>query len=384
MRVRSTLIFALACFVICWEVEAKSRKANHYKSTASDDSQAIPPPESKASVSKSSSSSSKSASSKSAVDSPAKKNAKPEPVSQKSNNDVEFSIEDVDEDKIDQILRDTTKNLVVFFYDGRVKCPNCGDALSEVEEIDDDIEATGYIEVVKTDDRRVARENGVTTFPALVYFRRNNPILYDGEFKDSEIVWRWLRAHDEVVTWDLTDFNFESRTDSFSPDEGTLDWFVMFYDSEDIDCNAFVAVWETVAHKLRGLINVGKLDTSVNDDVSERFRIDDNQCPVFLLFHRGKMYRYNDPAKDVRGLSNFALNKFKSTTGHRVPQPPTALENFYEHAKEKVLDVVEDNHMLSMVCVSGMILIVTIALFCKAYRIRNAKPNVVNPADKKT
>lgn len=28
-----------------------------------------------------------------------------------------------------------------------MKCPNCGDALSEVEEIDDDIEATGYIEV---------------------------------------------------------------------------------------------------------------------------------------------------------------------------------------------------------------------------------------------
>uniref|UniRef100_A0A914EKZ8 Uncharacterized protein n=1 Tax=Acrobeloides nanus TaxID=290746 RepID=A0A914EKZ8_9BILA len=58
----------------------------------------------------------------------------------------EFSIEDVDEDKITEILRDATKNLVVFFYDGRVKCPGCGDALSEVEEIDDDIEATGYIE----------------------------------------------------------------------------------------------------------------------------------------------------------------------------------------------------------------------------------------------
>jgi hypothetical protein len=88
-------------------------------------------------------------------------------------------------------------------------------ALSEVEEIDDDIEATGYIEVsahlffkihlkikvVKTDDRRVARECGINTFPALVYFRRNNPIFYDGDFKDSETVLRWLRSHDEVATW---------------------------------------------------------------------------------------------------------------------------------------------------------------------------------------
>lgn len=60
--------------------------------------------------------------------------------------------------------------------------------------------------------------------------------------------------------------------------------FIFSYDSEDIDCNSFVGLWETVAHKLRGLVNVGKLDTAVNDDVSERFRIDDNQCPVFLLW----------------------------------------------------------------------------------------------------
>lgn len=92
---------------------------------------------------------------------------KSEPVNQhhKANNDAEFSIEDVDEDKIEEILRDSKSNLVVFFCksrsstnfyniklildDGRVKCPNCGEALSEVEEIDDDIEATGYIEVIE-------------------------------------------------------------------------------------------------------------------------------------------------------------------------------------------------------------------------------------------
>jgi len=239
-----------------------------------------------------------------------------------------------------------------------------------VEEIDDDIEATGYIEVVKTDDRRMARECGIHTFPALVYFRRSNPIVYDGEFKDSEVVWRWLRAHDEIATWDLNDDNFESRTDSYSPDEGTLDWFVMFYDSEEPDCDAFVGQWETVAHKLRGLIHVGKVDTSVSDDVTERFRIDDNQCPTFLLLHRGKVYRYNDPAKDIRGLTNFALHKFKEQRGHRVPEPPTALEHFYEHVKEKLTDALDDNQTLAAVCVGGMMVIVTIALIIKAYRIK--------------
>lgn len=65
--------------------------------------------------------------------------------------------------------------------DGKVPCPTCTEALSEVEEIDDDIEATGYVQVVKTNDRSVARELGINVFPSLVYYRRKNPILYDGE-----------------------------------------------------------------------------------------------------------------------------------------------------------------------------------------------------------
>ncbi|VDM23450.1 unnamed protein product [Toxocara canis] len=298
----------------------------------------------------------------------------PEPpsVSSGSRRDEDNTIEDVDEDKIDEILRDATKNLVIFFYDGRAKCPGCGDALSEVEEIDDDIEATGYIEVVKTDDRSVARELGVTTFPSLVYFRRRNPITYDGDFKDSEVVLRWLRSHDEVVTWDLTDDNFEDKTDSYSPDEGALDWFVMFYNAEEPDCNAFVSSWETVAHRLRGIVHVGKVDTSISDDVTERFRLDDDQCPTYLLFHRGKMYRYKEAAKDIRGLTAFALHKFKEQRGHRIPEPPTALEHFYEHIKERILDILDDSQALSVIGVGGLIVIVAITLFIKARRIQKS------------
>ncbi|KAI6182989.1 Thioredoxin domain-containing protein [Aphelenchoides bicaudatus] len=153
MRALPTLLLALVC-LLAFSVEAKSRKSNHYKPTAADDHPVQPEPKASTKSSAKAESSSKSSTTKS--ESSGKKHAqtKSEPASHKSNNDVEFSIEDVDEDKIDQILRDTSKNLVVFFYDGRVKCPTCGDALSEMEEIDDDVESTGYIEVVKTDDRR--------------------------------------------------------------------------------------------------------------------------------------------------------------------------------------------------------------------------------------
>lgn len=65
-----------------------------------------------------------------------------------------------------------------------------------------------------------------------------------------------------------------------------------------------------------------------------------NAPKINWRFHRGKFFRYNDPAKDVRGLVAFALHKFKEQRGHRVPDPPTALENFYEHVKERVSDAI--------------------------------------------
>ncbi|VDD93034.1 unnamed protein product [Enterobius vermicularis] len=207
------------------------------------------------------------------------------------------------------------------------------------------------------------------------------------EFKDSEVVLRWLRSHDEVVTWDLTDDNFEEKTHSYSPNEGALDWFVMFYNAEVPDCNAFVSSWETVAHKLRGIVNVGKVDGSVNDDVMERFRLDSDQCPVFLFFHRGKMYRYKDAAKDIRGLTTFALHKYKDQRGHRIPEPPTALEQFYEQVKERAIEIlalkkeyifygndgIDDSQALSIIGVTGLIVIIAITLVAKARRIQAAQ-----------
>jgi hypothetical protein len=47
--------------------------------------------------------------------------AAPAPHQQQQENPHEFSIEDVDEEQIDEILRDSSKNLVVFFCGFSVK-----------------------------------------------------------------------------------------------------------------------------------------------------------------------------------------------------------------------------------------------------------------------
>lgn len=291
----------------------------------------------------------------------------------------EQSIEDVDEDRIDEIVADGDKNLVIIFYDKQNRCPSCRESLRELEEIDDDLEAA-HIEVVKTDDKNVAKELGIHTFPALVYYRRRNPILYDGDFTDSEVVLRWVRAHSEVATADLDDDDFEDRTDSATPNEGALDWFVMFYNSKEASCNAYVPVWEAVAHKLRGLVHIGKLDISESDDVAERFKVDeDDDCPTFLMFHRGKMFRYKDSARDEKSFTSFALHRFKEQRGHRVPDPPTLLEEIYEDIKEELEDIVEEHNFVVMGVLGAVgAVIFGIMIYCSLKSYRNKKSQKID------
>lgn len=51
--------------------------------------------------------------------------------------------------------------------------------LLELENIDDECDLYG-IQMVKIQDPQLAKRYGIKTFPALVYFRNGNPLLYDG------------------------------------------------------------------------------------------------------------------------------------------------------------------------------------------------------------
>lgn len=51
--------------------------------------------------------------------------------------------------------------------------------LLELENIDDECDLFG-IQMVKIQDPQLAKRYGIKTFPAMVYFRNGNPLLYDG------------------------------------------------------------------------------------------------------------------------------------------------------------------------------------------------------------
>ena len=60
------------------------------------------------------------------------------------------------------------------------KCKKCDKAILHLEEIDDDADQN-KIGFVKISDKNLAYEYGLENLPALVYYRKKIPIVYDGK-----------------------------------------------------------------------------------------------------------------------------------------------------------------------------------------------------------
>jgi thiol-disulfide isomerase/thioredoxin len=98
-------------------------------------------------------------------------------------------------------LLEKTQFMAVFFYDE--DCMECETVLEALEEIDDEADMYG-IDFVKSDDEYTAKSvGGVFSTPALVYFRKSIPLVYDGgDLSDSEKVLAWLTSEDVFSTGD--------------------------------------------------------------------------------------------------------------------------------------------------------------------------------------
>lgn len=63
--------------------------------------------------------------------------------------------------------------------------------LEELENIDDDCDKHG-IQFVKIDDDAAIKEFGIDSLPAVVYFEKGIPNIYDGDLEEEEEILEWL------------------------------------------------------------------------------------------------------------------------------------------------------------------------------------------------
>ncbi|XP_066141840.1 uncharacterized protein hlk isoform X1 [Euwallacea fornicatus] len=99
-------------------------------------------------------------------------------------------IEEVNAKQLDRVLQD--KGYVAVFWYTR-SCTTCDKVLEELEQIDDDTDSFG-VDFVKINDKRLAKQYGITKFPALTYFRDKQPIIYEGDLMDEENVLDFLTS----------------------------------------------------------------------------------------------------------------------------------------------------------------------------------------------
>ena len=84
-------------------------------------------------------------------------------------------------------------------YSDDDECIECDAILESLEEIDDEADTYG-IDFVKNNDAHAARQYNIYNTPALVYFRRMSPIVFDGDLMDGERILEWLTSQVFVKT----------------------------------------------------------------------------------------------------------------------------------------------------------------------------------------
>lgn len=76
--------------------------------------------------------------------------------------------------------------------------------LEELEKIDDDCSSHG-IQFVKIDDDPTSRSYGIDTVPAIVFFEKQVPNIYNGDLLNEEEILHWLVSQLEDEIEDVSD-----------------------------------------------------------------------------------------------------------------------------------------------------------------------------------
>ncbi|XP_063877627.1 uncharacterized protein LOC135109832 isoform X3 [Scylla paramamosain] len=195
-------------------------------------------------------------------------------------------IEEVNAKILDKIVEEQEFVAVLFCHldnicdqgEHKSECRRCAKALQELENVDDDADQLG-IAFVKINDPELADEYSLGSLPALVYYRRRIPVVYDGDLMNEDKVLEWLvenknTGDDDDVIDDVTLGLLNTLIDS-------LDHLaVVFYDRDESDDGVILQELENIDDDLDAQgIHIVK----IADDVAAReYGIEDMPCLVYF------------------------------------------------------------------------------------------------------
>jgi len=220
-------------------------------------------------------------------------------VQNKSTGDEEDVIEDVTAKALDTLIG-SVDNLVVLFYDNDDE--DSMQVLDDLETIDDDCDKHG-IQFVKIDDDSAAKEFGIDEVPALVYFEKGIPNVYDGDLENEDEILEWLVAQleqDEIE--DVTD----EMLDRLIKEGKTL--AVLFYDNNERKSQHVLNELENIDDECDtlGIVFV-KID---NRDEAKEYGIE--KLPALMYFEKGIPTMYEGNLEDEEKVLAWLEHQVKS------------------------------------------------------------------------
>ncbi|XP_011061896.1 PREDICTED: uncharacterized protein LOC105150473 isoform X3 [Acromyrmex echinatior] len=152
------------------------------------------------------------------------------------------------EDRIELITRvmletsvEETQYLAVYFT--KPNCHICDEILEGLEKIDDECDVFG-IHMVKIQDTQLAKRYSIKTFPALVYFRNGNPLLFEGDLQNEESVLEWLIDDDNRELADEIESVNDRMLERLLDESPFL--AVFFYDEDCPECDDIMEALEKI------------------------------------------------------------------------------------------------------------------------------------------
>jgi len=116
-------------------------------------------------------------------------------IQNRSSGDEEDVIEEVEFRSL-QAMVSAVENIAVLFYNSKSAVMET--VLESMETIDDDCDVHG-VHFVKISDPAAAYHYGISSLPALVYFKNSAANIYEGSLEDEEPVLAWLLTHLEAA-----------------------------------------------------------------------------------------------------------------------------------------------------------------------------------------
>ncbi|KAK3764456.1 hypothetical protein RRG08_020364 [Elysia crispata] len=244
--------------------------------------------------------------------------------------------------------------LLLYKTDG---CDLCAQALEEFTTILGQPEIPSDVELGKSEDHAVLALLATAKLPAIIFLRDKSYVMYDGEI-EVESMLHWIPLAAEMAVKSLGDESFEHLTQA-STGATTGDWLVGF---SGPTCRDVTSMLDTVGVRFKGKVNVAEVNMAESPGLVQRFQI--KQCPHFIYFRQGKMYRYDLPTLDTASLRSFLEGFYKNAKAENVPIPKSQ----FDHITEGVADFLKEqmkgeNRNLVLAGVFGLAISFMIVIF---------------------